>query len=314
MKKRHYLLSLTLAALLSLTCLVGCSNSQEAADVPAATEEAAAITVEEVADESIATGGILCLKVNPEIAVHYDENGLVTKLEARNNDAKAIIEKCNDYVGKETHTVVKELVTAIGNAGYFVEEVEGVGKRITIEIEVGSVLPNDTFVDNVVAEVKDYVSSNNYRNYIELEGNTDYGITDYNDTDYGPNNDGITDYNLTDYGVAPAQTSAPATAAPTPAAEPVPTPKAESTPAPAPAPTATPTPQAVTDYHITDYGVTNYDDHVTDYGNTNYDDHVTDYGNTNYDDHVTDYGNTNYDDHVTDYGNTNYDKDSGYDD
>ena len=76
----------------------------------------------------------------------------------------------------------------------------GTIKGITIEIEVGSVLPNNTFVDKVVAEVKDYVSSNNYRNSIELEGNTDYGITDYNDTDYGPNNDGITDYGITDYG------------------------------------------------------------------------------------------------------------------
>lgn len=331
MKKRNYLLSLAIAASLLLTCLVGCGSTQETAEVPA--KESTAILVEEVAEET-ATGGILCIKVNPEIAIHYDDNGLVTKLEARNADAKAIIDKYTGYEGKETHIVVKDLVAAIGDAGYFVEEVEGVGKRITIEIEVGSVLPNDTFVDKVVAEVKDYVSTKNYRNPIELEGNTNYGITDYNDTDYGPNNDGVTDYDITDYGVSPKQTATPA-------------PAAAAAPASQPSSTPAPVSQAVTDYHITDYDATNYDDTdygpnndgvtdyddtdygpnndgVTDYddtdygpnndGVTDYNDHVTDYGNTNYDDHVTDYGNTNYDDHVTDYGSTNYDNDSHYDD
>lgn len=200
MKKRNYLLSLAVTAILTLSSLAGCGITQEAAEIPAVVEETAVpVIVEEVAEVTAAEGGILCIKVNPEIAVHYDDKGLVTKLEARNNDAKAILEKYAGYEGKETHVVVKELVAAIGDAGYFVEEVEGIGKRITIEIEVGSVLPNDAFVDKVVAEVKDYVSSNNYRNSIELEGNTDYGITDYNDTDYGPNNDGVTDYGKTDY-------------------------------------------------------------------------------------------------------------------
>lgn len=74
--------------------------------------------------------------------------------------------------------------------------------------------------------------------------------------------EGNTNYGITDYGFVPNTNTAP---------------KAE------PAPTPAPASRAVTDYHITDYGKTNYDDHTTDYGRTNYDDHVTDYGRTNYD-------------------------------
>ena len=83
----------------------------------------------------------------------------------------------------------------------------------------------------------------------------------------------------------------------------------------------------VTDYSDTDYGPDN--DGVTDYGNSDYgpnNDGVTDYndnGATNYDDNGTtnydDSGNTNYDDNgntnYDDNGTTNYDDgNSGYDD
>ena len=37
------------------------------------------------------TGGVISIKVNPEIAVHYDDQGMVTKIEARNDDGEKVI-------------------------------------------------------------------------------------------------------------------------------------------------------------------------------------------------------------------------------
>lgn len=265
-------IAIVLALVMSLACLTGCGQN---ASAPASGTE-------------IASGGVLILSVNPEIAVEYDENGLVTGVTARNDDAIAIIDSCEGLIGKETRSVVTELVNSIGEAGYFVEEVEGEPRQITIEIEAGSKLPNQTFIDDVVADVRSCVSANAWNVPTDVQNESDYGITDYVDTDYGPNADGVTDYNDTDYG---------------------------------------PNADGVTDYDDTDYGpnadgVTDYND--TDYGPnadgvTDYDD--TDYGPnadgvTDYDD--TDYGPnadgvTDYDDSISDYGTSDYDSDSGYD-
>ena len=147
------------------------------------------------------------------------------------------------------------LVTLIGEAGYFVEEVEGERRQITIEIEPGSALPSDAFLDEVVADVKSTVAEHSWQAPLDIENESDYGITDYVDTDYGPENDGVTDYGAdTDYG---------------------------------------PNNDGVTDYGAdTDYGPDN--DGVTDYdsdGASNYgDDGATNYG----DDGATNYGDSAY--------------------
>ncbi len=212
---------------------------------------------------SLSTGGTLLLKVNPEIAISYDQDGNVTDVTARNEDAKKILEGYS-FQGKDTKTVVSELVTLIGNAGYFVEEFDGGRRKITLEIEPGSSLPSDVFLEDVVAQVKAVVEQNAWNPPLNVDNlpefgvtnynDTPYGITDYNDTDYGPNADGITDYNDTPYGV--------------------------------------------TDYNDTDYGPNA--DGVTDYNDTPYG--TTDYNDTPYDantDYGTDYNDSDYGD--TDY-------------
>ncbi len=149
---------------------------------------------------SLAKGGILYLTVNPEIEVAYDNNGNVTGVTAKNDDALKILANYSGFEGKAAKTVVSELVTAIGEAGYFVEEIEGERRQITLEIEPGSVLPNDKFLDELIASVKNVVEQHQWTTPLNLEGITDYGMTDYVDTDYGPNADGVTDYDDTDYG------------------------------------------------------------------------------------------------------------------
>lgn len=335
MKKRiRSIIAVALALVICIAALTGCTANPA---TNTATNNTAVST-------NLVDGGALLLKVNPEIKIDYDADGLVTAVEARNNDAKAILENYTGYEGKECRVVVSELVELIGEAGYFIEEVEGYSRQITIEIENGSALPNATFLDDMAEDIRVLVNSNNWHSPVDIYGESDYGITDYVDTDYGPNNDGVTDYIDTDYGVNN---------------------------------------DGVTDYNDTDYGpnndgITDYidtdyganSDGITDfiptgntgttntgstgsknnttssgstgnnnsgstgstggYGNTDYydtdygpnNDGVTDYNDTDYgpnNDGVTDYNDTDYgpnNDGVTDYrdsnyGNSNY-NDSGY--
>ncbi len=222
-----------LAAMLALVlCLTACGQAAATAEVPI----------------TLANGGVLCLKVNPEIAINYNTDGVVTDVTARNDDALKVLAGYS-FENKQTKTVVSELVTLIGEAGYFVEEIDGQRRQITLEIEPGSFLPNDVFLEDVVAEIKAVVETHQWTTPLNVDGLTDYGpnadgVTDYIDTDYGPNADGVTDYIDTDYG---------------------------------------PSADGVTDYIDTDYGPSA--DGVTDYhdsaygkdGKTDYDDGATDY-------------------------------------
>ncbi len=179
MKKTIF--TVALALVLTLCLVVGCSKT------PAKTD----------GGEKLATGGVLVLSVNPKIAVQYDDNGNVTAVDARNEDAKAIVESCEDLVGKEAREAVKKLVAAIGEAGYFVEEIEGERRQITIEIEEGSKLPNDAFIKDIVSDIKDYIKSSEWKANLDVKNATDYGLTDYDITDY--ETDDTTDYDETDY-------------------------------------------------------------------------------------------------------------------
>ncbi len=252
MKKRISKMLIAVLCIFALLGVTGCGQKTE----------------QKVADNG---GGTLYLKVNPDIAVNYDKDGNVTKLEGRNDDGQKILKDYTGYEGKECRTVVNELVSKIGAAGYFVEDVDGKGRQIVIEIEKGSKLPSETFMDEIVTDVRTNVSANHWKSPVEVQGESDYGITDYVDTDYGPANDGDTDYDDTDY---------------------------------------VPNNDGVTDYDDTDYGpnndgVTDYDD--TDYGPNN--DGVTDYDDTDYgtnNDGATDYNDTNYgSDGDTDYDDNN---------
>ena len=252
MKKNIIILS-ALAMLMGLSSLTGCSGGQRAEStavetsaeaVKAEAETEALVEVASIENEIKADGGILVISVNPEIAVEYDNSGIVTGITARNNEALAIINNCQGLIGSKTKDAVNKLVTAIGEAGYFVEEVSGQTRQITIEIEAGSALPYDGFMDEVVEEVKTCVNDHKWAAPLEVRNESDYGITDYVDTDYGPNNDGVTDYGATDYGT----TNYGATN------------------------------YGATNYGATNYGATNYG--TTNYGATNYG--TTNYGESDY--------------------------------
>ena len=274
MKKKHLALMIALTLVCGLLFAAGCAQPPAAADALGG------------AADALPAGGVLRLSVNPEIAVHYDADGLVTGVEARNDDGAAILAGYAGFEGKAARQVVAELVTAIGEAGYFVEEIEGERRQIVIEIEPGSALPSSTFLADVAADVQACVSANHWQSPVDVRGESDYGLADYVDTDYGPNSDGVTDYNDTDYG---------------------------------------PNNDGVTDYNDTDYGpnsdgVTDYND--TDYGPNS--DGATDYNDSAYSggsggdsgyDSDSGYGGSDDDgDSGYDRGNDSGYGDSGYDD
>ena len=278
MKNVKTLIAVILVLALSLTVLVGCYQPEAGGAV------------------EIAPGGVLCLKVNPEIAVSYDAEGKVTAVTARNADAQKILENYKDFEGKEAKTVIVELVDLIGNAGYFVEELDGERRQITLEIEPGSSLPSGTFLNDVIADVKEVVNSNDWSVPLDVQGESEFGITDYVDTDYGVNNDGVTDFGKTDYNEKTDYgktdydaTDYGATAQPAEPAATEPAAKDDSAAAPKDTGNATGNKTSVGKTDYTDYGKTDYNE-KTDYGKTDYND-KTDYGKTDYD--ATDYGKSN---------------------
>ena len=199
------------------------------------------------------TAGVLTLRVNPEIAIHYNQSGKVVALKGDNQDGREIVEAYPDYIGKDCEVVVQELVEEIHAAGYFVEEVEGQPRRVVLELDDDSQEPREDFLEDMSRSAHDALEGLSLGSAVVVEDDAavspspkaseaPVGASDYNNTDYGPNNDGVTDYNDTDYG---------------------------------------PNNDGVTDYNDTDYGpnndgVTDYDD--TDYGPNN--DGVTDYAPT----------------------------------
>ena len=132
--------------------------------------------------------GIILLRVNPEISVHYDEEGIVTDVVPENDDGKVVVENVQDFKGQQVRAVVKQLVAAIHDAGFFVSEIDGSERDITIEIVKGSVFPEESFDKLVAKDVRSTLKEMN------LDSNVlGIDLSDYDDSDYdGPTGDFIT--------------------------------------------------------------------------------------------------------------------------
>ena len=247
--------------------------------------------------ESSVTAGVLTLRVNPEIAIHYNQSGKVVALEGDNQDGREIVEAYPDYIGKDCEVVVQELVEEIHAAGYFVEEVEGHPRRVVLELDDDSQEPREDFLEDMSRSAQDALEGLSLGSAVVVEDDgaavspspkaseAPVGTSDYNDTDYGPNNDGVTDYDDTDYG---PNNDGVTDYAPTPA---------PATPTPAPVQPTLP-PVVDTDYGYGSDGVTDYTPPTQPQapaGDSGYD------GGSNYG------GSSNYG------GNSGY-GDSGYDD
>lgn len=351
MKMRKVLLaaftSLTFTAAVFTT---GC-GSQENGQVQETEIQAEA---EASQGEALADKGIITLSVNPEISIEYDKEGKVTAVTGNNADGEGIVSAYQDYQGKDCSTVLEELINRINEAGYFIDEIDGNKKNIVIQMEPGSVLPADDFLETISRDTQEavagleltsdivtiddddyddsYAKGGEPSPYITLDKAKEIALAQANvnaadavfeDKEFDFD-DGIAIYELEftaggseyEYDVH-AVTGKVLKGEHHVAGQAV-----EDT-------DYGPGNDGVTDYSDTDYGPDN--DGVTDYGNTDYgpnNDGVTDYNepetqteDTDYgpgNDGVTDYSDTDYgpdNDGVTDYQDTdNDDGNSGYDD
>lgn len=104
--------------------------------------------------------GALIVSVNPEVKVEYDANGNVTAVKANNSDARAILAELKGFEGKAVKDVIRDVVTKIGAKGYLKPEVDKANsKEIVLELEKGSFVPNEEFINKVVAEIQAYIDS-----------------------------------------------------------------------------------------------------------------------------------------------------------
>ena len=151
MRKKHTACIVAAMVCIGLTggLLTGCSSGS----TPATGNP---VSVQTASEEG---GGAILLKVNPEIEIFYDADGLVTKIEGENDDGRSVIADYKGYTGKSCRDVVRELVTRIHDAGYFVEETEGEARKITLELEKGSVLPEKDFLNSIAADVESYTAA-----------------------------------------------------------------------------------------------------------------------------------------------------------
>ena len=101
--------------------------------------------------------GILTLSVNPEIQIEYNRDGKVTALTGLNHDGKSIVDAYPDYIGKDCETVLRDLIVEINEAGYFVDDIDGNKKDIVLQLEPGSVLPSDDFLEDMSASTREAV-------------------------------------------------------------------------------------------------------------------------------------------------------------
>ena len=91
----------------------------------------------------------LTLSVNPEIQIEYNREGKVTDLTGRNDDGKTIVAAYPDYIGKNCEVVLQDLIVEINEAGFFVDDIDGNKKNIVLQLEPGSVLPSDDFLEDM---------------------------------------------------------------------------------------------------------------------------------------------------------------------
>lgn len=147
--KKKILTALSLVLVMMAFILTGCAGNNSADGLGSLSAE----------EQVLSDSGVLVLKINPEISIRYNEEGVVTEITGGNDDGVQIIDSYKDYIGKDSGIVLEELITLINEAGYFVEEVEGEPKRIVLELEAGSVLPEDQFLAKMTENVQSAVAN-----------------------------------------------------------------------------------------------------------------------------------------------------------
>ncbi len=150
-------------------------------------------------DGKLFSKGAIIVKVNPEVKVNYDEEGLTTSVEALNDDGLDIIKNLDGFVGVAVKQTVRRIIEEMGNKGYLFEELEGDDNEIVLEVEKGSVVPVETFIDDIVATVEEFIDTKTLANKAANEPKVRVEDDDLLDDDQDDDNDDQDDDNDDQY-------------------------------------------------------------------------------------------------------------------
>lgn len=103
--------------------------------------------------------GTITLSVNPQVQIEYDDEGKVVSLTGANDDGEKIVSSYPDYIGKECDDILEDLIEAIYEQGFFDGKIDGNARPILIQLEPGSVVPYDDFLEELKDEC-DYTADN----------------------------------------------------------------------------------------------------------------------------------------------------------
>ncbi|MDO5027577.1 MAG: hypothetical protein Q4E50_07075, partial [Tissierellia bacterium] len=166
MKKRLTTIIIALALILSLAAC-----GQQATDLDGDKDTQA--------EAKLFSKGAILVKVNPELKVNYNDQGLTTSVEALNDDGIKILKSLDDFINKEVKDVVRSIIKEIDKKGYLFEEIEGKEREIVLEVEKGSVVPEASFIDDIVATVEDLITKEIASNNLDKKPNL--VVKDYDD-------------------------------------------------------------------------------------------------------------------------------------
>ncbi|NLY21529.1 MAG: PepSY domain-containing protein [Tissierellia bacterium] len=155
--KTKKILMMVLAVVMMFSVLTACGKNEDTAFV-----------------QDVSAAGELIIRVNPEIAIEYNEEGLVTGIKGLNEDGIQIANEYDNYIGRHCKSVVNELIRKVHKNGYFVTDVDGEYRNVTIQIEPGSKIPHDKFLEEIVYDVQTTVK----------EFDMDSSVLDISDSDY----------------------------------------------------------------------------------------------------------------------------------
>ncbi len=192
MKKKMIIFTL-LVLTMCFGTLTGCGNGSH---INSATHPGG----DKDSDKDSAMGGILHLNGDSEFAITYDKDGKVTAVTARNEKGKDVLAKYTGYVGKEVRQVVSGLVGAMGAAGHFTAEATGETKKLAMEIQKDSKLPHDSFLDDLVNDVRSGLKTGKWDIPFTISGASHYGLSDDKYNNSATNQNGTDKTNNTENG------------------------------------------------------------------------------------------------------------------
>ncbi len=137
MKTTKKILAVLASALMLLGLLAGCGEEKN----PAQTNP------QDTNTGSSLTEGMLVFTANASVNISYDAEGLVVSVNGSNAEGIELADNYKDFEGKSCAAVIKDLVTAAVEGGYFT-------RNVIIKQALGSALPGTNFLDTIYSEAQ----------------------------------------------------------------------------------------------------------------------------------------------------------------